>query len=143
MQLQNEFHPTLFSLVFFLRRTFFPSLLRLISSNQLRWNFSDSLPPKGIQSDAFLGKNRFQSQILYIKINLSKFCFIESLFHTAILKNLNYCANSARSKTWSRKNISWTEMRILLTKPSNVLLFYTSSQNSNLLYSEVDFLKRS
>jgi hypothetical protein len=31
----------------------------------------------------------------------------------------------------------------LLTKPSNVLPFYTSSQNLNLLCSEVDFLKRS
>ena len=34
-------------------------------------------------------------------------------------------------------------MKSLLTKPSNVLPFYTSSQNSNLLYSEVDSLKRS
>ena len=79
----------------------------------------------------------------FLKINLPKFRFIESLHHTAILKNLNFCANSARSKTWSRKNISWTEMKCLLTKPSNVLPSYTSSQNSNLLYSEVDFLKRS
>ena len=31
-------------------------------------------------------------------------------------------------------------MKILLTKPCNVLSFYTSSQNSNLLYIEVDFL---
>ena len=54
----------------FLRRTFFPFLLRLISSNQLRWNFSDSFPPKGIQSDAILGKNWFQSQIHYIYLNL-------------------------------------------------------------------------
>ena len=58
-----------------------------------------------------------------LKINLPKFRFMESLRHTAILKNLNFCANSARSKTWSRKNISWTEMKILLTKPSNVLPF--------------------
>ena len=60
-----------------------------------------------------------------------------------ILKNINFCTNSARSKTRSRKNISWTEMKNLLTKPSNVLPFYTSSQNSNLLCSEVDSLKRS
>ena len=40
------------------------------------------------------------------------------------------------------KNISWTEIKSLLTKPSNVLPFYTSSHYSNLLY-EVDFLKRS
>ena len=39
-----------------------------------------------------------------LKINLLKFRFIESLCHTAILKNLNFCANSARSKTlgWFR-----------------------------------------
>ena len=80
---------------------------------------------------------------LCIKINLPKFHFIESLHHTAILKNLNFCANPARSKTWSRRNISWTEIKSLLTEPSNVLPFYTSSQNSNLLYSEVDSLKRS
>ena len=43
--------------------------------------------------------------------------------YTAILKNLNFCANSARSKTWSRKNISWIERKSLLTKPSNVLPF--------------------
>ena len=40
------------------------------------------------------------------------------------MKNLNYCANSARSKTWSRKTISWTELKSLLTKPSNVLPFF-------------------
>ena len=34
-----------------------------------------------------------------LKINLLKFRFMESLCHTAILKNLNFCANSARSKT--------------------------------------------
>ena len=33
--------------------------------------------------------------------------------------------------------------KCLLTKPSNVLSFYTSSQNSNLLYSNFDSLKRS
>ena len=93
----------------------------------------------------------FWSQWLYIdwfewqslKINLPNSCFKESLGHTAILMNLNFVANSARSKTWSRKNISWTEMKSLLTKLSNVLPFYTSSQNSNLLYSEVDSLKHS
>ena len=42
-----------------------------------------------------------------------------------------------------KKNISGTEIKSLLKKPINVLSFYTSSQNSNLLYSEVDFLKRS
>ena len=47
------------------------------------------------------------------------------------------------SKTWSIKTIIWTEIKSLLTKPSNIFPFYTSSQNSNLLYSEVDFLKRS
>ena len=71
------------------------------------------------------------AQNILVKINLPKFRFIESLRHTAILKNLNFCANSARRKTWSRKNISWTEMKSLLTKPSNVLPFYASSQNSN------------
>ena len=78
-----------------------------------------------------------------LKINLPNFQFIKSLRHTAILKNLNFCAHSARSKTWSRKNISRTEMKSLLTKPSNFLPFYTSSQNSNLLYSEVVSLKHS
>ena len=34
-----------------------------------------------------------------VKINLPKFRFIESLRHTAILKNLNFCTNSAKSKT--------------------------------------------
>jgi hypothetical protein len=34
-------------------------------------------------------------------------------------------------------------MKSLLTKPSNDLPFYKSSQNSNLLYSAVDSLKRS
>ena len=34
----------------------------------------------------------------YVKINLPKFHFIESLGHTALLKNLIFCANSARSK---------------------------------------------
>ena len=33
-----------------------------------------------------------------------KFRIIETLHHTAIL---NFCANSTRSKTWSRKTISW------------------------------------
>ena len=58
-------------------------------------------------------------------------------------EEFEFWANSARSKKSSRKNISWTEMKSLLTKPSNVLPSYTSSQNSNFLYSEVDFLKRS
>ena len=34
-----------------------------------------------------------------VKINLLEFRFMESLRHTAILKNLNFCINSARSKT--------------------------------------------
>ena len=49
----------------------------------------------------------------------------------------------SKKQNMIKKNISWTEMKSLLTKPSNVLPFYTSSQNSNLLYSEVDFLKHS
>ena len=36
-----------------------------------------------------------------------------------------------QQETWSRKIISWREIKSLLTKPSNVLPFYTSSQNSN------------
>ena len=87
-------------------------------------------------------ESRYISDKGFVKINLLKFRFIEKLCHTAIVKNLNFCANSARSKTWSRKNISWTEMKSLLIEPSNVLPFYTSSQNSNLLYNEVDSLKR-
>ena len=52
-----------------------------------------------------------------LKINLLKSRFIESLHHTAILKI--FFSNSARRKTW--KTIRWTEMKSLLTKPSNVL----------------------
>ena len=69
--------------------------------------------------------------------------FMESLHIQLFWSNLNFCANSARSKTWSRKNISWKFIKSLLTKLSNVLPFYASSQNSNLLYCEVDFLKGS
>ena len=36
-------------------------------------------------------------------------------------EELEFLHSSASSKTWSRKNISWTEMKNLLTKPSNVL----------------------
>ena len=35
----------------------------------------------------------------FIKINLLKFRFMKSLHQTAIWKNSNFCANSARSKT--------------------------------------------
>ena len=61
-----------------------------------------------------------------VKINLPKFCFTELLHHTAILKNLNFCDNSARSKTWSRITISWTEMKILLTKSSLACFVFKS-----------------
>ena len=39
-----------------------------------------------------------------VKINLLKFRFIESLRHTAILKNLNFCANSAKKKYQLNRN---------------------------------------
>ena len=77
----------------------------------------------------------------FLKINFPKFRFIEPLCHTAVLKNLNFWANSA-SRKHDQEKIS-AEMKGLLTKPSNVLPFYTSIQNSNLLYSKVDSLKRS
>ena len=64
-------------------------------------------------------------------------------FHRITL-SYSYFEESDFSRQFSKKQnmISWTEMKSLLTKLSNVLPFYTSSQNSNLLYTEVDFLKR-
>ena len=52
---------------------------------------------------------------LVVKVIPLKFCFMESLRHTAIL---NFCANSARSKTWSRKTISF----FLLQKYQNKII---------------------
>ena len=68
-----------------------------------------------------------------LKINLLKSRFIESLHHTA--KNLNFLANSERSKTWSRKLSAEQKWKVCWQSPAMFC------QNSNLLYDEVDSLK--
>ena len=88
-----------------------------------------------------LSKIDDQRSVSILKINLPKHRFIESLHRTAILKNLIFLQQFSKKQNMTKKNMSWTEIKSLLTKPSNVLSFYTSSQNSNLLYSEVDSLK--
>jgi hypothetical protein len=67
---------------------------------------------------------------------------MESLWDTAILKKFEFLRQFSKKQNMIKKNYQLNKKK-LLTKTSNVLPFYTSSQNSNLLYSEVDFLKHS
>ena len=59
------------------------------------------LTKKGLEKEAVKALRcvRGPDYPVQVNINFPKFHFIESLCHTAILKNLNFCANLERSKT--------------------------------------------
>jgi hypothetical protein len=57
---------------------------------------------------------------------------MESLCHTAILKLFEFLRQFSKKQKHYKEKLS-AELKSLLTKPSNVLPFYTSHQNSNLL----------
>ena len=94
-----------------------------------------------------LSKNRgFFNEIFHTIFNKGKsFCCMESLRHTSIFEVIWICEPIQQEAKHGQEkiHISWTEIKSLLIKPSNVLPSYPSSQNSDLLYSEVDFLKHS
>ena len=57
------------------------------------------LSEQNVQYTWFLPQTRPARKEMNVEVNPLKFRFIKSLRHTAILNSLNFCANSAKSKT--------------------------------------------
>ena len=94
----------------------FKKRLRFLTQNQQLTTKHKIPPHKAYPISMHLTDGIFKTCAYVVKINLPKFCFIESLRHIAILKNLNFCVNSARSKTWSRKTFCRTEIKKFVEK---------------------------
>ena len=71
-----------------------------------------------------------------------KFRFMESLRFTAILKSFEFLRQFSKNQNMIKKNYQLNRNKKFVDKAQLCTAFFcTLSQNSNLLYSKVDFLK--